>query len=325
MNEKTVNILVDTDIGPDCDDAGALAILHCLAERGAARILGIMHCTSSIYGAGCIDAINRYFGRTDIPVGTLKKEGFLSGKGYETYNRYITENYHNEYKDCPAQDAVSLYRKIMMLQPDNSIILTSIGPLPNLAMLLDSQPDEFSSMTGYELIRSKVVKLVSMAGQFEKDANGNLPAEWNVLMDISAAQKICHHWPTPIVFCGWETGANVITGKRLVSDCEANNPIKDAYELFTKGKGRSSWDLIAVLYAILGECELWNLSSNGIVKIDNEGVSHFSESSTGTHRYLINSAANEDIEQFIDGWLLKPACIRPVSKPDLNPVSDRFQ
>ena len=34
-----IPIIFDTDIGTDIDDAGALAILHVMADRGQARIL----------------------------------------------------------------------------------------------------------------------------------------------------------------------------------------------------------------------------------------------------------------------------------------------
>ena len=68
-----VPIILDTDIGPDCDDAGAMAVLHVLANNNEAEILGIMCCTSSQWGAPCIDAINTYYGRGYLPVGTYTK------------------------------------------------------------------------------------------------------------------------------------------------------------------------------------------------------------------------------------------------------------
>ena len=36
---KAVRVIFDTDIGTDVDDAGALAILHVMADRGEAKIL----------------------------------------------------------------------------------------------------------------------------------------------------------------------------------------------------------------------------------------------------------------------------------------------
>lgn len=70
-------VILDTDMGGDCDDAGALAVLHVLADRGEARILAVTSCTSAEATPGCIDAINTYYGRPEIPVGALKEDGFM--------------------------------------------------------------------------------------------------------------------------------------------------------------------------------------------------------------------------------------------------------
>ena len=71
------NILIDTDIGPVCDDVAALAMLNIYANRGLCRILGIGHCTSNPYGAGTIDAICHYYGHPDVTIGTYRAPGFL--------------------------------------------------------------------------------------------------------------------------------------------------------------------------------------------------------------------------------------------------------
>src|SRR5579883_1622803 len=60
-----VPVILDSDIGPDVDDAGATAILNAMADRGEARILAMCCCTSSEWGAPCLNAINTYYGRRD--------------------------------------------------------------------------------------------------------------------------------------------------------------------------------------------------------------------------------------------------------------------
>ena len=65
-----VKILFDSDMGSDCDDAGALALLHAYADEGKAEIIGCVYSSGRVpYGAGIIEAINVYYGRPDIPVG----------------------------------------------------------------------------------------------------------------------------------------------------------------------------------------------------------------------------------------------------------------
>ena len=62
MTDLNPRIFLDTDIGSDCDDTAALAILLQLCREGRARLLGVTHCTGSAYGLAAIDAICRLFG-----------------------------------------------------------------------------------------------------------------------------------------------------------------------------------------------------------------------------------------------------------------------
>lgn len=60
-------IFIDTDIGPDCDDAGALAIANRLHHEKRIELLGVTHCTSDIGGSYTVSAINQWFGNSGIP------------------------------------------------------------------------------------------------------------------------------------------------------------------------------------------------------------------------------------------------------------------
>src|SRR5687768_10367927 len=67
-----VRIIFDTDMDSDCDDAGALAVLHALADRGEAEILATVASSKNPWSAPCVDAINTYYGRGDLPIGVPK-------------------------------------------------------------------------------------------------------------------------------------------------------------------------------------------------------------------------------------------------------------
>ena len=63
-------VIFDTDIGSDCDDARALAVLHALADAAELKILGVIFSSGkNRYGIGTCDAINTYYGRGDLPLG----------------------------------------------------------------------------------------------------------------------------------------------------------------------------------------------------------------------------------------------------------------
>lgn len=62
-------MIFDTDMGPDCDDAGAFALLFHYIKKYDLTLLGAANCTSNRYANGTIRAIAEYFGCPDLPVG----------------------------------------------------------------------------------------------------------------------------------------------------------------------------------------------------------------------------------------------------------------
>lgn len=68
ISEKK-KIIFDTDMGPDYDDVGAIAILHALADSAECEILATLSCNGHPNVAPTIETFNRYFNRSDIPIG----------------------------------------------------------------------------------------------------------------------------------------------------------------------------------------------------------------------------------------------------------------
>ena len=115
MEER--HFILDTDIGPDCDDAAALGLAILYARAQGRELDAVMHCTSSPYGVGTVRAIARWYGLSGLQVGTLKDPDFLSGEeAWEKYNKPLTLSVGPEERE--AGDAVKLYRKLMAGWPD---------------------------------------------------------------------------------------------------------------------------------------------------------------------------------------------------------------
>lgn len=261
------NVIFDTDMGPDCDDAGALAILHAMADKGEVNILAIASCIGDPNSAPTIDAINTYYGRPNIPIGTLKDVGFLPGP----------YSWIKELKDFPndlqsgtnAPDAVQLYRQTLAAQPDNSVTLISVGPLRNIKNLLQSAPDSYSNLNGLDLVAKKVKTYTLMGGQFFSGGS-----EYNMNQDGQAAEYVINNFPSNIemIFSQMHIGSNINTGGRLSAETPATNPVRKAYELYSGiGKNNASWDQTAVLYAIRGLGAHWKLETNGYCYIESTG------------------------------------------------------
>lgn len=95
---------LDADIGPDCDDAAALAIFLSPAAEGRAIPLGITHCTGDRFWLPTIDAIQRAFG-VSLPLGTCSNAEF--SKDVSVYTRTITERFaHSFPENQPQPDAL---------------------------------------------------------------------------------------------------------------------------------------------------------------------------------------------------------------------------
>ena len=254
-SQTPVNIIFDTDIAPDYDDAGAMALLHAFEDMGEAKILAIVSCNAFETTVPTISVLNNYFKRPDIPIGITKKSWPNKDCSQQWAQAIIAKYPHAVRSNDEAVEAVKLYRKILAAQPDKSVTIVSVGFFTNLADLLNSTADEYSKLNGKELVIQKVKQLVSMAARIDKD--GKSGYEFNVMVDAAASQKVFEEWPTPVIMSGFEIGEKILTGIRLINDdAIQNSPVKDAFKaaLAKDGNtvGRNSWDQTAVLVAVRG-------------------------------------------------------------------------
>ena len=139
-----VRIIFDSDMGPDYDDVGAIAILHTLADKGEAKILATMASTKYEGVAGVLNVFNIYFNRPDIPIGVPKGDA-LDLRDFQHWTDTLLAKYPHKIKtNDEAADAVMLYRKILAAQPDNSVTIVNVGFLTNLSNLLNTAADGYS-------------------------------------------------------------------------------------------------------------------------------------------------------------------------------------
>src|SRR5476651_2101751 len=149
---KPVPVIFDSDMGPDYDDVGAIAILHALADKGEARILATMASTKYAGVAGVLNVFNTYFNRPGIPVGVPKGYA-LELRDWQHWTDTLLAKYPHKIKtNAHAWDAVKLYRKILAARPDHSVTIVTIGFLTNLSNLLNTGSDKYSSLSGAALI-----------------------------------------------------------------------------------------------------------------------------------------------------------------------------
>lgn len=281
--KKPTPIILDTDIGPDYDDVGAMAILHAMADKGEAKPLAVIASNKNELVVPTIDIINTYFGRPGLPTGAPKGKG-ASEAATQKWPELLVKKYPHKIKStADAPDAVETYRKLLAKQPDHSVTIVTVGFLTNLANLLASGPDKFSKLSGEELVKKKVSKLVSMAGLFPKGR------EYNVFIDSVASEKVFHNWPTEIIFSGFEIGNEIKTGLRVIGNDQLKGPVKDAFahampQSEGDKKGRMSWDQSAVLVGVRGVEPYFGVKRGRI--IIKGGNNEWRDDANGTHYYL---------------------------------------
>nr|WP_295929159.1 nucleoside hydrolase [uncultured Dyadobacter sp.] len=299
---RSVNTLIlDTDIGPDYDDVGAMAVMHALADKGEVRPLAVISSNKNELVVPTIEILNTYFGRPDLPTGAPKGNGANFG-ATQKWPEMLVEKYpHKIARTSDAPDAVETYRKILAKQPDQSVTIVTVGFLTNLAGLLDSAPDTYSQLSGSSLVRKKVKQLVAMAGGFPQGR------EYNVMVDSVASAKVFTEWPTEILFSGLEIGKEIKTGKRVIANDNLKSPVKEVFAMampLSKGdaEGRMSWDQTAVLVAIRGIQPYFGVK-RGKITI-NGGNNSWQDDPMGPHAYLTPAMPFEQLTALIEGLMM---------------------
>lgn len=312
---KPVKLIFDTDIGGDCDDAGALALIHRLCDLGEAELLAVTHCLNSPYYAGCIDAINRFYGR-EVPVGVnYAAQPSSSPKG--VYAAILTEQCSNRYPaqshSTPqgAEDTLALLRRILHQAEDHSITLVCTGTLHSMARLALSGPDDISPFTGQELIQNKLLRTVLMGGRFFESwpmvlyESGDpthhvMTWEYNIMNSgYENAKTAFDNWPGELVLSSYEIGSYIVSMVGYAARAREGDPVALAYQVHNQDAGRCSWDHTAVLEAVRPG-EYWNYHQSGRISVDQNLVTHWHPQPGSAHTYLLPKADYEQIRQVID-------------------------
>ncbi|OHF03649.1 inosine/uridine-preferring nucleoside hydrolase [Colletotrichum orchidophilum] len=244
------NLIVDTDLFSDCDDAAALLLA---ATSPEVNLLGVNINSQSSYSVLAASAILNQYGHAQVPVGgrrplndvpffdnRAKRAGEFASKLANYWSKSISDAEE-------AWDPVDLYRKLLSEAEDDSVTIASIGFLHNLSGLLNSSADSRSPLSGPELVNAKVKELVVMGGDYPNGFEFNFWGD-----DPYETAHVIHHWKTPIVYAGFKLGGPALSGGPLMADGPKTDPVRAAYILYTYYQPRWSFDPAAMLYAVGG-------------------------------------------------------------------------
>lgn len=305
---KPIPVIFDSDMGPDYDDVGAIALLHAFADSGYAKILATVASTKYEGVAAVFNVFNTYFKRPGILIGVPKGKALILKDIQHWTDTVLLKYPHKIKKNDEVPGATEVYRKVLASQTDKSVTIITVGFLTNLAALLRSVPDKYSPLNGKELVKQKVKLLVSMAGSFPAGS------EFNVNRDAAASLFVFTYWETPVLLSGVEIGRKIKTGLPLIqNDAIKNSPVKDVFRICIPldpqdSAGRMSWDETAVLVAVKGYKPWWDIE-NGKIVVAEDGSNTWIKQPT-PHNYLVEAQSPKIVEQLINKLIMH----QPVKK-----------
>lgn len=283
-------VIFDTDIGNDIDDVLALQMLFNYEKASKIKLLGITISKSNPRVIDYLDGYCRLNKRNEMPLGyayngvnpengkyvSTSLDTLIGGKKILFPKRSIKSGLPEGYK---------LLRKLLASQKDRSVTIIAVGPETNIANLINSKGDEYSPLTGVELVRKKV-KLLSLMGGEYSDAFDF--SEWNIEQDVKAATAVFAKWPTEIVASGYEVGNKLLYPyQSILNDFKEGHPLPVSYKVYSKVPyDRQTWDLTSVLHTVEPDLKYFGLSAHGNIVIDDKGKSVFTQTKNGKHRYL---------------------------------------
>ena len=297
LQAPQVKVIFDADMDSDCDDVAALGVLHALADRGEAEILATISSSTNPWTPKCMDAVNTFYKRPDLPIGAPAK-----GVGRKSkYAQGVAEAFPHDLKDVP--DAAGLYLDLLGRQPDRSVAIVTVGYLTNLAELL-RRPG------GKEVVEKKVKLWVCMGGNFigtpAKDdlKLGNV----NFTTEKEGTLHAIRNWPGPILFAGREV-CSVPSGLKVgarFKELPEKHPVRLAYALYFGGepKDRHVADLVAVLFAARGLGERWGAETKGWMDLKPDLTFEWRYDRDPGQGYLLKKAPDREIEKELEVLLL---------------------
>ena len=310
------NVIIDTDLGNCTDDALAMQILFKYQADKRCNVLGVMQDWKVEKAKALTDCFLHYYKADNVPLGLV--EGEAPFDEMIPYFHLVDSTYADGTPWLPATGiplnqrlaAWKLYRKLLSQASDNSVYIICIGAFTNLGQLLQSQPDEYSPLTGAELVAKKVKQLDVTGGCFTKVKlkfeDKYLETEYNIAIDVPLAKAVLEQWPTPLHVMPLEEGMKYESNHDEVLADYAWNPTSPMYRIYSNydergvgDVGQYWWDALTVMHTIEPE-KFFSCSKQGILKISDKGITTFEQNDKGNaHIISTDSQHNNTVYQFL--------------------------
>lgn len=321
---SATKLILDTDLGNSTDDMLAMQLAFAYQADNKCEVLGFMNSRQLHQAQDFADRMLHYYCADNVPLGVVNGDNqYFEIVPYYHLCESLSADGTPLYKGTGIRlderlEAWKLYRKILAESADNSVSIVCVGMMTNLGLLMDSKADEFSPLSGMELIQRKVKQLDIMGCCFEKVPlryeKGFLEVEYNVGGDVALAKHVLEDWPATLYITPLEAGLDFPSDHdRMLSDYSADTlhpmyQIYKNYDEWAKGDvGQYFWDPLCVIHSVEGDAS-FAVSARGKIRIEEDGHSVFEASDSG-NVYIIGVGDGQKAD--ISDKLMGVAGFRP--------------
>lgn len=308
-------IIIDTDLGFDCDDAGALSVANKLKNESKIDILAVTHSVNKKIGCDAIKLINDYYENPAILVGVAERYALNVDEFYEefyakfhyaesfpgwgekpTFYKILNSLNLEKYKTEVYRSAKEVIVEALEKNEEKSVTVLCIGQANNVADVLSEN---------FALFYQKVKRVVIMCGNFNdyeyEYRLGDMywKGEFNVILDVKSMQRLFANKDLPVYVLDFNQGFDVLSGEGL--SMQKDNPVKTAYYIHGNGVkfNLPSWDIMALMFASGKFDDMFSLSEKGLVSVDDNGKTVFSLG-IGGHRLIYRKAEQKVFSECIN-------------------------
>lgn len=290
-------VILGTDWHGDCDDAAAIRILAWAHANKKIDLRGIFIDSAIECSVSSMLTFMEHEGISDVPLAIdHTATDYTMEKAKYQWQLAEGRDIKSEQEAC--ENSLRMCRRILA-QSEQRVDIIEIGFPQVLGQLLESKPDEFSPLSGVELVASKVGRFWIMGGNWQ-DLNFRECNFTRAPKATLGADKLLRMSPVEVVLLGFEVGHTVICGKKLKQYPE--DMLFQIFSNYNTPDGRCSWDPLTAYLCCVGDAELCGYTQvRGRASIDTQtGYTSFVEDKEGLHFYVVKILADEEYGEYLD-------------------------
>lgn len=295
------SVIIDTDFASDADDVIAIRLAMCFQDAGMLDIKGIALSTTYSRSPLAVHALCYQDGYGSIPVAMD-----TSGNGVQVHTEYVEVMYDMPRSRSDYEQPVEMYRRILA-ESDTKVNIITLGFLQNIQGLMNSKPDQYSPLTGLELIKEKVDTLYITGGNSTGKPSFNF--YWTGDKVINAARDVANSFPARIVFLQSDLSDDTFCGQFYqTKDPNRSDIVTKALFANDQYGGVVAWDVFSVWCAaqdMNGSLDASFLElEQGSQYISHTGATQWTAEAAGSHYKMYKHMQGSYYSQIMNAILL---------------------